>query len=145
MNEPTQNDILSAINKLAQQNEQLALKTDKIAQQNEQLALKTDKLAQQNEDILSTINTFAQHTEERFTGIEKRLNGVESRLTTVETTMVTKDYLDEKLGDLRGDFTVLMRKEDRKLNVLVEELVKYKVLPMESAQHILNMEPFPRA
>ena len=107
-----------------------------------------------NQDILSAINTFAQHTEERFTGIEnrlfgvenklsgvenklsgveQRLSGVEQRLTTVETTMVTKDYLDEKLGDLRGDMVVLMRKEDRKLTALVEELVKYKVLPLESA------------
>ena len=89
-------------------------------------------------DVLSAVNTFAQHTEDRFTGIENRLN-------RVETTMVTKDYLDEKLGDLRGDLTVVMRKEDRKLTTLVEELVKYKVLPMESAQHILSMEPFPRA
>lgn len=105
-----------------------------------------------NQDILSAINTFAQHTEERFTGVENRLIKVEDRLSGVEndvsslkTNMVTKDYLDEKLGDLRGDLTILMRKEDRKLTTLVEELVKYKVLPMESAQHVLNMEPFPRA
>ncbi len=36
--------------------------------------------------------------------------------------MVTKDYLDEKLADLRGDLTILIRKEDTKLKTLVEVL-----------------------
>jgi len=35
----------------------------------------------------------------------------------VEATMVTKDYLDDKLSDLRGDLVVLMRKEDKKLQL----------------------------
>lgn len=60
-------------------------------------------------DVLEAINEFAGHTEKRFDGIETRLTGVEKRLTSVEATMVTKDYLDEKLGELRGEFHLKLK------------------------------------
>ncbi len=58
--------------------------------------------------------------DKRFDGVDKRFDGVDKRLTRVESTMVTKDYLDEKLVDLRGDIVILLRKEDRKLEALIE-------------------------
>ena len=61
-----------------------------------------------NQDILQAIGVFS--------------NTVDKRLNTIESTMVTKDYLDEKLADLRGDLTILIRKEDTKLKTLVEVL-----------------------
>lgn len=56
--------------------------------------------------------------------------------------MVTKDYLDEKLGDLRGDLTVLIRKEDNKVKALVEVLVEKKVLNKTDQKKIYSLEPF---
>ena len=58
--------------------------------------------------------------------------------------MVTKEYLDNKLGDLRGDLVILTRKEDRKLGVLVDELLERKVIDQDAARRIFSMEPFPR-
>jgi len=58
--------------------------------------------------------------------------------------MVTKDYLDEKLADLRGDLVVLTRKEDAKVRTLVEILRERKVLTDDDAKRILSMEPFPQ-
>ena len=80
------------------------------------------------QDILDAINGFASHVDERF---EK-----------IESMMVTKDYLDEKLGDLRGDLVVLIRKEDRKLGALIEELLKRNILDQATATRILSLEPF---
>jgi hypothetical protein len=57
--------------------------------------------------------------------------------------MVTKDYLDEKLADLQGDLTVLMRKEDTKLKTLVEILIEKQVLSNEDKKRLFVMEPFP--
>ncbi len=45
----------------------------------------------------------------RLDGVEKRLDGVEKRLTKAEALMVTKDYLDDKLADLRGEFNVRLK------------------------------------
>ncbi len=53
-------------------------------------------------EILKAVNNFTTHVEKRFNGVEKRLGTVESVLPK----LVTKDYLDEKLADLRGDIVV---------------------------------------
>jgi len=88
-----------------------------------------------NQDIIEVIQVFATHVDGRFDGIEQRL-------TKVEATMVTKDYLDDKLADLRGDLTILMRKEDTKVKTLVGILYKRGIINEEDTKHILSMEPF---
>ncbi|MEK7068035.1 MAG: hypothetical protein AAB956_03495, partial [Patescibacteria group bacterium] len=74
---------------------------------------------------------------------EERWQKNDERLTRIEATMVTKDYLDDKLSDLKGDLVVLMRKEDAKLGALVEILQKRKVISNEDVKTILAMQPFP--
>lgn len=37
-------------------------------------------------------------------GLKGEIVGIKTRLTKIEATMVTKDYLDDKLADLRGEF-----------------------------------------
>ena len=58
--------------------------------------------------------------------------------------MVTKNYLDDKLADLRGDLVVLVRKEDRKVIKLVEILRTKNVLVDKDVSEILKLEPFAR-
>lgn len=71
-----------------------------------------------------------------------RLDNVEKRLTKVESQMVTKDYLDDKMADLRGDLVVMMRKEDNKLKTLLEILQTRKVITKIDATKVMAMEPF---
>lgn len=117
------------------------------------------------ETILEAINEFASNVDRRFENVDKRFDGVDARiekmeirldrmderfdkvdvrLDHIERVMVTKDYLDEKLSDQRGDLTILMRKEDRKVGALVSELLKRNVLDQEAADRILSLEPFSR-
>lgn len=88
-----------------------------------------------NNEILEAINKFSTKTDEKFAKIDERFNKIES-------SMVTKDYLDEKLVDLRGDLVVLMRKEDTKVGKLIEVLKKHKVISEAEEKEILSMEPF---
>jgi uncharacterized protein YydD (DUF2326 family) len=111
-----------------------------------------------NQDILTAINDFANYVQGRFDDIEARFEGVdarfdgiggrfegiEQRLDRVEATMVTKDYLDEKLADLRGDLVVLVRKEDAKLTKLIDLLSDKKVLSSKERAELTHMEPFTR-
>lgn len=99
--------------------------------------------------MLEAIHYFAASVDSRFDGVEKQFKAVDKRFDTVESdihkiksTMVTKDYLDEKLGDLRGDFTVLVRKEDNKMKTLVEVLVEKGVIDQKDKQKIYSLEPF---
>ncbi|PIQ79608.1 hypothetical protein COT99_04315 [Candidatus Falkowbacteria bacterium CG10_big_fil_rev_8_21_14_0_10_43_10] len=96
-----------------------------------------------NNEILEAINTFATNTEKRFQGLEQKVGGLEQKITKVEATMVTKDYLDDKLSDLKGDLVVLMRKEDSKLCTLVDLLKNKKIISEAEVKGVLNMQPFP--
>lgn len=89
-----------------------------------------------------TVKEGFDSVDERFDGVEQRLTNVEQRVTKISATMVTKDYLDDKLADLRGDLVVLMRKEDTKLKKLVERLRAKNVLDDADVREIVRMEPF---
>jgi predicted nuclease with TOPRIM domain len=75
-------------------------------------------------------------------GLKGEVSEMNKRLTRVETTMVTKDYLDEKIADLRGDLVVMMRKEDTKLKTLVGVLHEKKVIDSGDVKKIYSLEPF---
>ena len=72
--------------------------------------------------------------------MDKRLGKVEKGLKKVRATMVTKDYFDDRLADLRGDIIILLRKEDRRIEYLIGKLREKNILDdkdvkkLESAQ-----------
>jgi len=70
-----------------------------------------------------------------------RVSGIENRMVTKE---YFKEYLDDKLADLRGDLVVLTRKEDFKVRALVEVMAQKQLLSKDEANKILSMEPFPQ-
>ena len=109
-------------------------KTDKKL---ETIDEKFDKVDERFDETLSAMNKFADNVQEKF-------NKVDERFEKIETTMVTKDYLDEKLSDLRDDLVVMTRKEDKKLISLVEILEQKKVLPKTDADLMFSLEPFPQ-
>jgi DNA polymerase II small subunit/DNA polymerase delta subunit B len=96
------------------------------------------------EEILTAISDFANHTEKRFDNLEGRFDNLEGEVNTIKATMVTKDYLDDKLADLRGDLVIMLRKEDTKVKTLVDVLETQKIISETDAKKILTMEPFPQ-
>ena len=100
-------------------------------------------------EILEAINEFSSKVDERFDKVDERFDKVDERfdkvegeISSIKASMVTKDYLDEKLADLRGDLVVLMRKEDTKVVKLIEILKRRKVITEIEEKEILSMEPF---
>lgn len=88
-------------------------------------------------DVLEAVNTFATHVDQQFADIK-------AEIKTIKSTMVTKDYLDDKLSDLRGDLTVVMRKEDTKLCAVIDILLEKKIFTEADKKRVLTMEPFPQ-
>ena len=97
-----------------------------------------------NREILEVINDFSTATDRRFDKVESRFDKVESRLGKIESNMLTKDYLDEKLSDLRGDLVVLTRKEDNKVKKLIDILRKHNLISSKEVEEVMSMEPFAR-
>ncbi|MBI2416179.1 MAG: hypothetical protein HYV33_06000 [Candidatus Kerfeldbacteria bacterium] len=102
-------------------------------------------------DVLVAMSDFSSHVDQRFDRLENRMDrmegrqdNMEGRLDKIEATMVTKDYLDDKLADLKGDLTVLIRKEDHKMTALVKLLHHKQILSEQEADQIFAMEPFPQ-
>lgn len=102
-----------------------------------------------NHDILEAISAFSSHVDQRFEKLESDVGALKSDVQSlksdmhlVKSTMVTKNYLDEKLSDLRGDITILIRKEDTKVKALVDILCERKILSDEDKHRIFSMEPF---
>lgn len=79
----------------------------------------------------------------RFDGINTRLDRVERRLGKVEATMVTKSYLDDKLADLEGTVIVRQRKEDQKVNLLIDLVRKRAVLKEDDVRSLREIQVFP--
>ncbi|NQV12119.1 hypothetical protein HQ524_02035 [Candidatus Uhrbacteria bacterium] len=54
------------------------------------------------------------------------------------------DSMDNKLGDLKGDLVVMMRKEDAKVTELIRILADKDVLSPDEANKLRSLEPFPQ-
>lgn len=67
---------------------------------------------------------------------------MEQRLHAIETTMVTKDYLDQRLLDLKTDNRTVVRREDQKFNTLVDVLYQRKVLTSQDVELVMTIQPF---
>lgn len=124
------------------------------------------ELNEVQQETLAALHAFATHVDDRFNQVDKRFSrvddrfsqiddrfsqvdgkfkGIDQQFTEIRATMVTKDYLDNKLADLRGDLVLLARKGNTKLSTLVERLVEENRLDPKVAHQILIMEPFPQA
>ena len=66
--------------------------------------------------------------DKRFDGVDKEIVGIKNQLNKIEASMVTKPYLDDKLAELEGSVIVRQRKEDQKVNLLIDLLRKKSVL-----------------
>lgn len=99
---------------------------------------------QKNHNEEPTITDVLEAVNEASTKSEKRFQGIEGRLDKIESTMVTKDFLEDKLADLKGDIIIELRSEDRKLAALVEVLRTRQVITEDDAKQILSMKPFPQ-
>ena len=76
-----------------------------------------EKLAKMVAGGFNDVSERFDKVDGRFDKVEGRVDKVESGLNAVKTGMVTKDYLDEKLLALKGDLTIMTRKEDVKLRL----------------------------
>jgi len=111
------------------------------------------------QDILEVINEFSDRVDERFNriegdivgvkleiiGIKSDIVGVNSEIvgikSTINTQVVTKDYLDQKISELRGNSIESVRGENKKLTATVNLLAVKKVFTKEEAAKVLILEP----
>lgn len=107
------------------------------------LEKKDEKLVDFLTDKFGAIDERFEKIDERFEKADERFEKIESRLDRIENTMVTKDYLDKKLGELEGRLILIIKRGDEKFNMLIEILLEKKVISPKDVDKINSIEVFP--
>lgn len=123
--EVSNKDLLAAITSFSSLMDQRFVR---IEQRLDHIEQRLDRI----EHRLDRLETRMDALEARVTKIEARVDDLDARVTKIGATMVTKDYLDEKLGELRSNLTV-------KFNVLTDALEQHHALPSPEASSIKRL------
>ena len=79
-------------------------------------------------DVLKAVNEFSGHMDKRMSPMEFDIGALKQGVTQIKLTMVTKEYLDDKLADLRGEMTIQDNQISKKVDTLTNVLSKKKVI-----------------
>ena len=110
-------------------------------------------------DVLIAIHAFANDTERRLSDIDGELSDLKHHQTKQDislfdlktalfkanarlNTLPTKDYLDEKIGSLRGDITSEQKMMREAIKKTVQSLERKKVFQPAEAKSILQLVEF---
>lgn len=89
------------------------------------------------------IDTLAAAVKVGFDDVDKRFDKLDKEVTKIRATMVTKSYLDDKLADLEGSVIIRQRKQDKKVELLIEFLKKKNILDNEEINMLKEFQIFP--
>ena len=138
-------EILKAINGLSTEVKGVSSRVDGLSAKVDTISTGLQTLSEQ---VDTKIGVLSEKIDRETVSLSEQISGLanymDERLTQTEARVVTKEYLDEKLADLRGDLVVLTRKEDHKVVALVELLRDRRVIPEDDARRILGMALFPQ-
>lgn len=76
--------------------------------------------------------------------VNPQFDGLRQELDQIRAEMVTKSYLDDKLADLEGSLHGKLRKEDTKVNRLIQILKDKAVLTEEEEKQLAEFQIFPK-
>ena len=87
--------------------------------------------------------------DQRFEQVDQRFEDIENRMATKEDLNKTKlelmDHMEEKAADVKGSLVVSIRKQDRKVNRLIEILTSKKHLTNKEEKELIKIRPFSEA
>jgi hypothetical protein len=90
------------------------------------------------------IKEFSTNVDQRFDRVEGRLDRLEGKVGQMGASMVTKDYLDDKLAEHGSRYGEQIRKTNGKIEILTDSLVAEKSLSAKAAKRVTTAEPFAR-
>lgn len=72
--------------------------------------------------IEQNVTPVLDEMNKKIGNLDERVNSLDKRVGRIEEEMVTKSYLDDKLANLEGGLIATLRKDDEKMNRLIEFL-----------------------
>ncbi len=72
---------------------------------------------------MEVLQEFSGSMDVQIKGVKEALVTLQQRVASIEKNMVTKTYLDGKLGDLHYDLVMRMHKEDEMVLTKVAKMI----------------------
>lgn len=94
------------------------------------------------EKRLSSVEDRLAKVEEGLTRVQARTGSLEQKFSWVERNMVTKEYLDDRLGERSKKELILHKGHTNKISSFVQKLYIKGILSGKEANGILALEPF---
>ena len=117
--QPTIQDVLDLLSDFRGHTDE---KFDQIDSRFEQIDSRFERMDSRLDEMGDAIQGLASHIDERFDTMDERFDALDGRVTRIESTMVTKDYLDEKLNVQKWDITKIISAENDKVLFLAGAL-----------------------
>jgi len=106
------------------------------------------------QDILEAINASSSETQTQFDNVQTQFDKVQGQFVLIKETMATKqelrqleqkiiDKMSEGFADMEGSLVVRQRKEDQKVNLILDLLERHKVAPIDEIDRVRNIRLFP--
>lgn len=108
-------------------------------------------------DILEAINASSSETQKQFDAIQDQIDSLKEQMATKQDIreMATKqdirefqlhiiDKMSEGFADIEGVTVSRQRKEDQKVNLILDILARHKVAPVEEIEHVRSIRLFPQ-
>jgi len=130
----TKQDIFEVVTEVVKKTNQNVLKLTRLVK----------KTTSENQEIFGSIKQSFSEIEERMSGIEQKMvtkdelkAAFKNEFAKFETKMVSKDYLDQKLSDLRGELIEPVKKCEKRIISTLDLLVAKKVATREETDKVL--------
>ncbi|MBI4252892.1 hypothetical protein HY623_01775 [Candidatus Uhrbacteria bacterium] len=105
------------------------------------LAVSMDELARMIKGGFDAVDKRFDAVEKDVGQLKTDVSGLKTDVGYLKSQMVTKEYLDKKLGDLWGDVIVLFRKEDKRVSGIVSVLEEKAVFSSADVQQLDKLRP----
>lgn len=146
--EPKNSELLAAINRFDVRFEDVEADIKMIIEASKKSAADNDAHFRKIEDKFdaefSSMKGDISGMKGEISGMKGEISGMKGDIAEIKSTMVTKDYLDVKMADLRGDLITVIRKGDAKVDALTGTLRGRDLLTSQELAHINAQGPFPR-
>src|SRR5512133_2953064 len=133
--EKGQDEMRGSIKSLEKGQEELRVKNDELRTGQDELRGSIKSLESGQDEMRGSIKSLEKGQEEIHeiiqefsTHIDHRFDRLEGRVGKIEATMVTKDYLDDKLAEHGSRYGEIDRKTNMKIEFLADALVAEKSL-----------------
>lgn len=111
---------------------------DGLEKRMDNLEVKVDNL----EVRFDNLEVRFDNLEVKVDNLKVKVDKLDNRVGKLESGMVTKDYLDEKIADLKGDLIVKGRQESQRTDKIVQVLSENKLLNTKQANELADLKAY---